>query len=64
MILEISCEVRDRTFRGSRQTFVASADSLNDVPKLIADKFPGAWCPHVQTRVIEESPKRGRPKRG
>lgn len=57
MILEITCEVRERHTRIPRhETFTVAAESLEDVEELIAKRFPGKWCVHPKARVIDDGP--------
>ena len=55
MIVEISCEVRDKVHRGRREAFTTSVPSLDnaDIRAAIRDKFPGLWCVKEKARVIE-----------
>src|SRR3990167_2756028 len=54
MMLEITCEVRERHTRIPRnETFTVAAESLEDVEELIAKRFPGKWCVHPKARIID-----------
>ncbi len=54
MIVEISCEVRDRENRGTRQTFTTAVASMNaaDIATAMQMKF-NAPCVHPMVRRIE-----------
>ena len=54
MILEITCEVRERHTRIPRHETFTVAGQLEDVADLIAARFPGKWCVHPKVRVISE----------
>lgn len=57
MILEISCEVRERGSRNPRrETFTTAAQSMDEVDRLIAARFPGKWCVRPEARVVADDP--------
>ena len=73
MILEITCEVRERHTRIPRHETFTVAGQLEDVADLIAARFPGKWCVRPKVRVIDapspafdelaEKRKQGRPRK-
>ena len=56
MILEITCEVRERHTRIPRRETFTAAGQLEDVADLIAARFPGKWCVHPKVRIIDDGP--------
>ena len=64
MKLEISCEVRNREFRGRRQTFVIETPTaVIDIDAVMKQQFNGAWCVHPVVRIADESTERRKPGR-
>lgn len=55
MILEITCELRERRVRLPRtETFTTAARSADpaEVNRLIAERFPGVWCVKPEVRIV------------